>query len=239
MKQSTALNGVPGSLRQPDLPAVGLRGEVEEAEEAERRQGEGGRDELAGVRGHGVAPGEEEVAGEVGGPLGHELDPALHFVNHDGGESPLVRRRRRRRRCSGNAHAQNRFDPRVRRARALYGWRGRGRGREHATRKYLHMCTYNYKMRLGEQAHFSSKCKEICSQLSHFNRRCVPAPNLADSLGSCSSRAVRPGLGPCDVMTHDSTPPYIQFRDHLRQLLVVLNSVGRDRNPPFLPTVFF
>ena len=128
VKQSTALNRIPGSLRQPDLPAVGLRGEVEEAEEAERRQGEGGRDELAGVRGHGVAPGEEEVAGEVGGPLGHELDPALHFVNHDGGESPLVRRRRRRRRCSGNAHAQNRFDPRVRRARALYGWRGRAGG---------------------------------------------------------------------------------------------------------------
>ena len=147
MRQQTALNRIPGSLRQPDLPAVGLRGEVEEAEEAERRQGEGGRDELAGVRGHGVAPGEEEVAGEVGGPLGHELDPALHFVNHGGGESPppLVRRRRRPRRRSGNTHAQNRFDPRVRRARALYGWRGRGRGRgrgrERATRKYLHMCT--------------------------------------------------------------------------------------------------
>ena len=155
VKQSTALNRIPGPLRQPDLPAVGLRGEVEEAEQAERRQGEGGHDELAGVRGHGVTPGEEEVAGEVGGPLGHELDPALHFVNHDCGESPLVRRRRRRRRCSGNAHAQNRFDPRVRRARALYGWRGRARVGAGACDPQVSTCVHRhkYEMRFGEQVH--------------------------------------------------------------------------------------
>ena len=86
VKLTTALNlnSLPGSLRQPDLPAVGLRGEVEQAEQAERRHGERGQDELARVRRHGVTPGVEEGVGQVGGPLADELDQALHFVNHDG-----------------------------------------------------------------------------------------------------------------------------------------------------------
>ena len=62
------MNSIPGSLRQPDLPAVGLRGEVEQAEQTERRHGERGQDELAGVRGHGVPPRVEEGLGQVGGP---------------------------------------------------------------------------------------------------------------------------------------------------------------------------
>ena len=113
MRPTTALNSIPGSLRQPDLPAVGLRGEVEQAEQAERRHGEGGQNELAGVRRHSVTPGVEEGLGQSGDHPGDHFYPALHLVNHVGGES-LARRR-----GSGSVHAQNRFDPRARYARAL------------------------------------------------------------------------------------------------------------------------